>query len=50
MRSALLLDQHAELDFYHSARSLKRQSAGRHAAPLGHIIRHDIAEQLLNGR
>jgi len=30
-------DQHAELDFY-SACSLKQQSAGRHIAPLGHII------------
>jgi len=32
----LVLDQHAELDFY-SASSLK-QSAGRHVSPLGHII------------
>ena len=32
-----LLDQHAELYFY-SASSLKQQSAGRHDAPLGHII------------
>jgi hypothetical protein len=32
-----VLDQHAELDF-HSASSLKQQSAGRHVAPLGHII------------
>jgi hypothetical protein len=32
-----VLDQHAELDFY-SASSLKRQSEGRHVAPLGHII------------
>jgi hypothetical protein len=31
------LDQHAELDFY-SAISSKQQSAGRHVAPLGHII------------
>ena len=31
------LDQQAEFDFY-SARSLKQQSAGRHVAPLGHII------------
>ena len=30
-----VLDQHAKLDFY-SASSLKR--AGRHVAPLGHII------------
>ena len=30
-------DQHAEFDFY-SASSLKQQSAGRHVAPLGHII------------
>jgi len=30
-------DQHTELDFY-SASSLKQQSAGRHVAPLGHII------------
>ena len=33
----LVLDQHAELDFY-SASSLKQQSADRHVAPLGHII------------
>ena len=32
-----VLDQHAELDFY-SASSLKQQSAGKHVAPLGHII------------
>jgi hypothetical protein len=32
-----VLDQHAELDFY-IASSLKQQSAGRHVAPLGHII------------
>jgi hypothetical protein len=32
-----VLDQHAESDFY-SAISLKQQSAGRHVAPLGHII------------
>ena len=32
-----VLDQHGELDFY-SASSLKQQSAGRHVAPLGHII------------
>jgi hypothetical protein len=32
-----VLDQRAELDFY-SAYSLKQQSAGRHVAPLGHII------------
>jgi hypothetical protein len=32
-----VVDQHAELDFY-SASSLKQQSAGRHVAPLGHII------------
>ena len=32
-----VLDQYAELDFY-SASSLKQQSAGRHVAPLGHII------------
>jgi hypothetical protein len=31
------LDQHAELDIY-SASSLKQQSAGKHVAPLGHII------------
>jgi hypothetical protein len=38
-----VLDQHAELDFYSAsslkrASSLKQQSAGRHVAPLGHII------------
>ena len=32
-----VLDQHTELDFY-SASLLKQQSAGRHVAPLGHII------------
>ena len=32
-----MLDEHAELDF-HSASSLKQQSAGRRVAPLGHII------------
>ena len=32
-----VLDQHAEFDFY-CASSLKQQSGGRHAAPLGHII------------
>ena len=32
-----VLDQHAELDIY-SASSLKQQSAGKHVAPLGHII------------
>ena len=32
-----VLDQHPELDFY-SASSLKQQSAGRHVAPLEHII------------
>ena len=32
-----VLDQHAELDF-NSASSLKQQPAGRHVAPLGHII------------
>ena len=32
-----LLHQHTQLNF-HSASSLKQQSAGRHIAPLGHII------------
>jgi hypothetical protein len=32
-----VLDQHSWLDFY-SARSLKRHSAVREVAPLGHII------------
>ena len=32
-----VLDQHANLHFY-SASSLKQKSAGRHVAPLGHII------------
>jgi len=32
-----VLDQQTELDFY-GASSLKQQSAGRHVAPLGHII------------
>ena len=33
----LLLDQHAELDFYRAS-SLKEQSADIHVTPLGHII------------
>ena len=32
-----VLDQNAKLYFY-SARSMKKQSAGGHVAPLGHII------------
>ena len=32
-----VLEQHPELDI-DSASSLKQQSAGRHVAPLGHII------------
>ena len=32
-----VLDQHAQLDYF-SDGSLKQQSAGRHVAPLGHII------------
>ena len=32
-----VLDQETEFDCY-SASSLKQQSAGRHVAPLGHII------------
>ena len=32
-----VLDQHAELDFDRTS-SLKQQFAGRHVAPLGHII------------
>ena len=32
-----VLDQHTELDFYR-AYPQKQQSAGRHVAPLGHII------------
>ena len=32
-----LLDQYAELDCY-STSSVKQQSAGRHVAPLGHMI------------
>jgi hypothetical protein len=32
-----VVDKHAELDF-NSASLLKQQSAGRHVAPLGHII------------
>jgi len=37
MTICFVLDQHAKLDFY-SASSMKQQSAGRHVAPLGHII------------
>ena len=32
------IDQHVELDLY-SVSSLKQQSAGRHVAPLEHVIR-----------
>jgi hypothetical protein len=32
-----ILDQHTLLDLY-NARSLKQQSTGKHANPLGHII------------
>jgi hypothetical protein len=32
-----ILDQRVELDFF-SVSSLKQQSAGRHVAPLGHVI------------
>jgi hypothetical protein len=42
-----VLDQHAELDFY-SASSLKKQSVGKHVAPLGHIILIPIFALLLN--
>jgi hypothetical protein len=31
-----VLDQQTELDFVHSASSLKQQSAGRYVAPLEH--------------
>jgi hypothetical protein len=34
----LILDQHAELDFFYSASSVKQHSAGRHVTPLGHTI------------
>jgi hypothetical protein len=34
---SFVLDQHVDLDFYRAS-SLKQQSAGRHIAPLGHII------------
>jgi hypothetical protein len=37
MTIRFVLDQHAKLDFY-NARSMKQQSAGRHVAPLEHII------------
>jgi hypothetical protein len=36
-----VLDKHTYLDFY-SASSLKEQSADRHVAPLGHIIRVQV--------
>jgi len=32
-----VLDEHVEVDFY-SVSSLKQQSAGRHVAPLVHIV------------
>jgi hypothetical protein len=38
MIGLLVLDQHAQLDYFHSASSLKQQSVSRHVAPLGHII------------
>jgi len=34
----LVLDQHAELDLFNSASSLKQHSAGRHVAPVRHIL------------
>jgi hypothetical protein len=37
MRSYFVLDQQAKLDFY-SGSPLQQQSAGRHVAPLRHII------------
>jgi hypothetical protein len=37
-RGLLVLDQHAQLDYFHNASSLKQQSVSRHVAPLGHII------------
>jgi hypothetical protein len=37
MMPAYVIDQHAELDFYRAS-WLKQQSAGKHVAPLGHII------------
>jgi hypothetical protein len=33
-----VLAKHSSLDFVYSASSLTQQTAGRHAAPLGHII------------
>ena len=36
MSSKNVLEQHVEMNF-HSACSLKQQSAGRHVATLGHI-------------
>jgi hypothetical protein len=42
----LVNDQHAELDFY-SVSSLKQQFAGRHVAPLGHIILVSSHQSLL---
>ena len=41
-----VLDQHAELNFY-SVSSLKQQFAGRHVAPLGHIILVSSHQSLL---
>jgi thiamine biosynthesis protein ThiC len=43
-----VLDQHTELDF-DSASSLKQQSAGRHVAPLEHIILIPSQPALLDG-
>jgi hypothetical protein len=37
MMIRFVLDHHAEVDFY-SASSLKQQSAGKHVAPLEHLI------------
>jgi hypothetical protein len=37
IRCHFVLDQNADFDFY-SASSLEQHSAGRHVAPLGHII------------
>jgi hypothetical protein len=37
MTHVIVLDKQAEVDFY-SASSFKQQTAGKHVAPLGHII------------
>ena len=42
-----VLDQHAQLDFFHSASSLKQQSSGIHVAQIRHITQTNLSLLLL---